>query len=162
MAETFDILVIGDTQLQAFIGELPARVNAELQAAMRDVAALLEGAVVAAEPSRTGKLRSATRPFVRENPAGVTGGVQVRGDAGKAGALEYGAHRAFSLKEHWARRSVVFGREAPSQSVLVDEYVRRANITADRFLRDPFAALQGQILARIEKALGRAASAPGD
>lgn len=159
----FDVLEKGERELQAFIGELGPRAEAELEAAMGEIAQLLEAAVEAAEPHKTGKLRSETRKFVRQTLHGWLAGVAVTGadkaDFGKAAALEYGAHATFSVREHWAVRSTVFGRAMPPMAVLVDEYQRRANISADRYLRDPFAALEGRIVEIIEAALGRVGEA---
>lgn len=166
MERTFDVLDVGERQLQAFIGALPEEVDARLEEAMAEIAALLEAAVEAAEPHRTGRLRAETRKFVHRTLKGIVAGVSVRGDDkadfGKAAALEYGAHRSFSVREHWARRSTVFGRDMAGKSVLIEEYQRRANIDADRYLRGPFAALEGRIVEILEKALGRAAAAPGE
>jgi hypothetical protein len=44
--------------------------------------------------------------------------------------------------------------------VLIDAYTRRVNVPADRFLRGPFAALEGEIVGELETALSGAAEEP--
>jgi hypothetical protein len=162
----FDVLAIGERRLQALFDGLPDRLDDRLYAAMERIAEQLLGAVHAAEPERTGRLRSETVSFVRKTATAIVAGVQVavpagdRAAHGKAAALEYGAHRPTTVAEHWAVRSTVFGRAVAPEAVLIEEYRRRVNITADQFLRGPFAALQGSIIAELETAVGEAANAP--
>ncbi|HUC70384.1 MAG TPA: hypothetical protein VMS01_04250 [Stellaceae bacterium] len=162
----FDVLAVGERRLQAFFDDFPARLDARLYAAMERIAGRLLSAVEAAEPQRTGALRSETTSFVTKTAAAITAGVAVEAPAGdkaahgKAAALEYGAHRSATVAEHWAIRANFWGRYSAPRAVLIEEYRRRVEIGEERYLRGPFAALRGTILADIEAAVGQAANAP--
>lgn len=162
MAE-FDILVVGDRRLQAFLHDYPASLDARIEARFQSFSQRLAAAVQAAEPQRTGRLRGETRPFVRRSPAGITAGVQVvaqgKVDIGKAAALEYGAHGSTKVAEHWATRATFWGRYASPRAVLIEEYQRRVNIGADRYLRGPFDTLKNEAVAEIERAIAEAEGA---
>lgn len=160
---TFDVLTVGERQLQAFFDDFPQRLEDRLYAAMTRISTRLLAAVEAAEPNRSGQLRGATQAFVDRTATGVRAGVRVTGGSegkagyGKAAALESGAHRPTTVREHWAVRSNFWGRYGAAQWVLIDAYTRRVNISADRFLRGPFAALEGEIIGELEAALSGAA-----
>jgi hypothetical protein len=160
---SFDVLAVGERRLQAFFDDLPAVLEARLYRAMEAIASRMAAAVRAAEPVRTGTLRAETQPFVWQSDAAVTAGVVVASDSkvehGKAAALEYGAHRPTTVREHWAVRSSFWGRYGAAEAVLIEEYRRRVNIGADRYLRGPFAAMEGEIIAALEAAVDEAARA---
>jgi hypothetical protein len=159
----FDVLAVGERRLQAFFDELPARLNARLYAGMERVAARLAAAVEAAEPHRTGKLRGETEPFIHQSETALVAGVIIRGsdhsDFGKDAALEYGSHRMIEV--HMRRRAGGLARRYQASSLaLSDYYERRTNIGADRYLRDPFARLRGDIISDIEGAVGQSVREP--
>jgi hypothetical protein len=133
---------------------LPAEIRAALKAKIGELTGALLLEVKAAEPHRTGHLRSMTRAFVDEGETWVRGRVRVlqsdtQNTAAAAGALEYGAHRMFPVRAHRAHLTHVFGR-ATSQSVMVSTYWRRANIREMRFLRGPAAAARPAARAQLE------------
>lgn len=159
----FDILAVGERRLQALFDGLPQRLEARLYAGMQRVAERLLAAVEAAEPDRTGKLRRETVSFVHRGEAAIVAGVTVHGasksDFGKAAALEYGSHRMIEV--HLRRRMGGLARRYRATSfALSDYYERRTNIAADRYLRDPFAALRSDIIAELETAVDQSAREP--
>lgn len=148
--------VAGDRQEVLRFDTFPELARKKLEAKIADLTARLFAAVTGAEPSRTGVLRGATVETIREGENFVTGRVSVRGDFGKAAALEYGAHRPTTVKAHEMRLTHVFGRAMAPEIVMVPSHARTPNIAEHRFLRGPLDAMRGEIVAELEAAVADA------
>jgi hypothetical protein len=149
LSPTFEI---DDRAVIAHFEQLSGRLKSGLRLAITQLTDQLLARIHAAEPYRTGRLRTATQAFVDVKDDAVTGRVRILG-AGReaAAALEYGAHRIVRVRAHQEHLSHVFDRAIDSQFVAVSAYTRRANIQAKRFLRDPAAAMRPRIQAEIER-----------
>jgi hypothetical protein len=138
---------VDDRRLLLHFEQLPKLVQKNLQTTVTKLTQELLGRVREAEPVRTGVLRSATRSFVDVTESMVRGRVRIlaTGRASRTaaafGALEYGAHRGFAVRAY--RR----------QGIAVAAYERRANITAQRFLRGSAEAMRGYIITELEAAV---------
>jgi hypothetical protein len=140
---------------------LPSQLRTALRPAITSLTQQLLQRVRAAEPVRTGRLRQATQAFVDERRDRISGKVRVLAFRGRtaprgshnvaAAALEYGAHRRFTVRAHRARLGHVFGQRRTGGMVMVEAYQRHANITARRFLRSPAAAMRPRIQAELQR-----------
>jgi hypothetical protein len=145
------------TRLSLHFDQLPDNLKAKLKTAITQVTHELLARVKAAEPVRTGRMRSRTHAYVDERPNFVRGRVRIiatghaQSLAAAFGALEYGGPGA--------RRA---GKKVPVRaysrgSGRVGAYERRQpHIQARRFLRGPAAAMRPAIKARLEAAIGQA------
>ena len=139
------------------------RAHELLKARITSLTEALETRVLATEPFRTGRLRETTVEKVfSDDPDRVAGYVRITADFGKAGALEYGSHRAITVNE---RSPAVRARQAHAgiraafsrpSAALAASYVRHTNIAEHRFLRGPLEAMRPEILAEMEQALEEA------
>lgn len=157
----FTVKVQNDTRLLIQFDKLPDAVRDRMRVVITQLTARLLATVKAAEPHDTGRLRSLTRSFVDVKQGWVRGRVRVlrtanRNTAAAAGALEYGAHRRFGVRSHFARRVVVYGRLASPRAVRISPYARRANIKALRFIRNSAAAQLPAARAALEAAIAQA------
>jgi len=149
-------VITGDRQAEARFERPPAEVQAKLRPIVDDFTARLHAAVVGAEPVRTGKLRGETASRVEERKDRIVGRVFVsaRGvEAAKAGALEYGAHRATTVKAHSEQLAHIFARFVAPFAVMVGAHSRRLNIEEHAFLRGPLAEIGPQFIAAVEEAV---------
>lgn len=140
--------------------DLPPDLQKALLARLKPVEEHMLSRVQAAVPKRSGKLFSEIRGFLDSGPDWVRARVRVvidknagasrRGnyDAGKAAAIEYGAHNSAQVKAFRRRR----GED-------VRAYQRRVNITARMFLRGPFSATRSEAEAAIRAAIADVAKA---
>jgi hypothetical protein len=135
--------------------EMPDKLKAKLKTAITRVTHQLLARVKAAEPVRTGRLRSLTHAYVDERENFVRGRVRILGRTGPNqpaiafGALEYGGpgRRSGLVRVRWSSRG----------GVRVTAYERRRpRRVARRFLRGPMAAMRPQIRAELEAAMGQA------
>jgi hypothetical protein len=149
---------INDDAVRAHIEQFTGKLHTGLRQSITQLTDQLLARVRAAEPYRTGRLRSETRAFVDDKADAVQGRVRVLGQGREhnaaAGALEYGAHRLVNVRAHREHLTHVFDRATDSQFVAVKAYTRRANIQAKRFVRDPAAAMRPRIEAEIERVVG--------
>jgi hypothetical protein len=150
----------GERQLMAHLDRLPDEIQDQLGLVVTELTKTLLTAVRAAEPLRTGALRAATRSSVDIGKNFIRGRVTIdpipgrgRGHNVAAAALEYGVHSAFKVASHNMRLSHIYNRPGTGQTVLVNAYTRRVDITARRFLRDPFSAIRPFAEAQIKLAL---------
>jgi hypothetical protein len=146
----------GDRELKARVERIPARAHDKLRARITDLADRLEARVRAAEPVKTGQLRGATLPSVKETPHKIEGKVRVSRLTKKAAALEYGAHGGAHVRAHDARLNHIFGRLVAPMTVQVQAYQRRVNIAEHRFLLGPFEAMKDEIIAELRDAMEEA------
>ena len=91
----------------------PAFAHDRLLAALQNIEARLEAAVIADEPQQKGKLRSLTGGRVYDHGNRIAAVVGVRApdqnEARKAAALEYGSHQALKLRAHAAKLAHLMG-----------------------------------------------------
>jgi hypothetical protein len=141
------IVEVDDRKLLLHLEKLPATLRTNLRTTIAKLTEQLLAQVRSIEPSRTGRLRSQTRGFVDETKTMVRGRVRVLGTAGApniaAAALEYGSHKSIAVKAYQRK------------GVAVRAYERRTNITAQRFLHGPFAAMRERALAEIKAAVNK-------
>jgi hypothetical protein len=149
-----------ERRLLLHLDQVPTRLHTALRPVITSLTDELLRRIHAAEPVRSGRLRRETQSFVDETPSKIVGMVKVVGPGGKASgsheaaaALEYGAHRRFSVRAHAMHETHVFGRASGRTLVMVEEYTRRANIAARRFIRGPATALRPLALARMRQAI---------
>jgi hypothetical protein len=151
------IFEVDDRRFVEHLERIPGRLRTALRASITQLTDQLLQRIRAAEPSRTGRLRGQTQAFVDVTDDKVTGRVRIMGQGREhnvaAGALEYGAHRVVNVRAHQEHLSHVFNRATDSQFVAVRAYTRKANIRAQRFLRDPAAAMRPRIQAELERVI---------
>ncbi len=157
-------ITLNDTGVQAHLDRLPIEVRAKLLPTIESLTQKLLESVRAAEPVKTGALRAATRSYMDSGEDFIRGkvriGPQVTGKhfAGAGGhnvaaaALEYGVHAVEHVAAHRMRLGHIFSRSS-NQFVMVNAYTRRVDITARRFLRDPFARIRPIAEAEIKRVL---------
>lgn len=142
----FKIDVKGDRALLARLDGLPDEVQAKLRPVIGALTTRLLESVRAAEPTRTGTLRSVTRASVVSGKDYIRGRIRISARPGSkngahnvaAAALEYGVHSAFTVRLRGRRMTI---------------YTRRVSISARRFLRDPFARMKPIAEAAIARVL---------
>jgi hypothetical protein len=136
--------------LMASFDKLTPALRRELRPVITNITHTLLAQVKAREPVRTGYMRSRTHAFVDERATLLRGRVRIiptgraQRTAAAFGALEYGAHARFIVDAH------------TRGGAHVRAYLRRANITALRFLRGPAAAMRPRIMAEVQAAIARA------
>jgi len=154
-------ITANDRRLALHFAELPDALAKRLRARITSLSARLLVMVHAAEPQRTGRLRSLTKAFMRETPTSIRGGVHIEGDRVgghniAAAALEYGQHRVVNVRAHSARLTRVFGHPITPETIAIRAHRRRPNIAAKRFLRDPAAQIRPIALAEMQAAVSEA------
>jgi hypothetical protein len=150
------ITVKGERETALKFEQFPKQAHDRLLATITELTGTLRGLVESAEPERTGRLRGTTGSQVSQTADRIRGRVMITADFGKAGALEYGAHRAGPVKAHAARLGHVFGRLIAPMTVMVAAHTRRPNIAEHRFLRGAEAAIAEEALAEMQEALDEA------
>lgn len=111
-------------------------------------------------PKKSGSLAQDIGSGVRQGDWGITGNVFMKRDYAKAGALNYGAHRATKVRLHmmgldhfWARKL------ADPIRVAVKLHRRTPNIAATGFITGPAAAIHDEAIAEMTAAVEEAAAA---
>lgn len=156
----------GDTgRLRVQLEQLPKQVKARLETAIRQLTNELLVRVKAAEPVRSGRLRSMTHAYVDVRENFVRGRVRIADSAHPrealiAGALEYGApgrrKGRVPVRSHRMRLTHLFGRPYRGGSVMVRSFSRkRPTIQEMRFLRGPALAMRPRALAAIRNAINQ-------
>ncbi len=137
--------ITGDRQVALRFDKFPESARVNLRAAIDASTQDLWQAVQAAAPRKTGKLAASIQKRVTESKNKITGIVNVAGDFGKAGALEYGSHRTITMK-----LSHVFGHLVPTLEVK-----RTLNIEEHNFLRGPEKDMAPAAFEKMEAALNQ-------
>jgi hypothetical protein len=136
-------LTVDDRRVMLHFDKLVPVLQSNLRTTVAKLTDQLLALVRAAEPVRTGLLRSRTAAFVEVTDKFVRGSVRVSNitpvQAAGFGALEYGAHRMISVR----------------QSIVAKAYLRRVNIAERRFLRGPAAAMRERIVAELQAAVAK-------
>lgn len=145
---------VADRKVGLLFDEFPQQLRSVLLARIAGLTGQLYASVQAAAPrGATGKLSRSIAMRVENEADYIRGAVFVSADFAKAAALEYGAHKGFTVKAHEQRLTHVFGEEISPESVEVAAYQRHANIAERRFLRGPLAAMEPEIMAALEEAV---------
>ncbi|MDB5358853.1 MAG: hypothetical protein JWO51_150 [Rhodospirillales bacterium] len=157
--------IVGDRQASVRFDTFPEKARAALLAKIRELTPKLETAVIAVVPVDKGKLLSEVHAYVDDDKNKVSGKVKViipggGAEAGKVMALEYGAHKSFTVKAHAMRLDHFWGLAVAPTAVMVAAFVRTPNIQQHDFLRGPLAAMRSEILEGFAQALTQAAGAP--
>jgi hypothetical protein len=122
--------------------------------------------IEAATPSLTGRLRSEERARLFTDEHHIKGYVDIAGakgsqDFAKAAALEYSAHGAAKVSSHSMQLDHYWANKLGAPvTVMVESFTRTANIAEHAFERGPLAAMQPEVLARlnavVEKSVAKA------
>lgn len=148
---------VDERRLEAHLDRMSDRLRSKLSERITSLTAQLLERIHAAEPMRTGRLRSETQMLVDHGEDWVRGRVRIMGQGREhneaAAALEYGAQRSFNVRAYMEKRSAVFGRSIAPEPITVKAYRRHANIRPRRFLRDPAEAMRSRIEAEIQAAI---------
>jgi hypothetical protein len=141
---------VSDTALQAHFAKLPPRLRENLRKTIADLTQEMLGRVLAAEPVRTGYLRSQTRSYVDSTEDFVRGRVRVlaTGRASRAGA-------AFGALEYGVPLQAVSVRAYARRGLPVRAYQRTTEIAARRFLRGSLDAMRSKAVAKITETVDR-------
>ena len=153
------IEITGDRKVGLKFERFPQEAHDALLARITGLTADLKDRVIAAEPERTGRLKSETRSAVEDRPNRITGRVFIGAEFAKAAALEYGAHGTTTVKAHPARLGHVFARLIEPMTVIVAQHDRRVNIAEQRFLRGALAEIAPVAIEQMKEALAEAAAA---
>jgi hypothetical protein len=138
--------------------QLPAALQVRLRAIIQTQTERLLAMVQGGEPVRTGALRSHTTSFIDAGEDFVRGRVRILNDASgkfhaRAGALEYGAHRATRVSAHQMMLGHAWGAAIEPRAVMVEAYTRQLNLPELRFLRGPFEQIRAAVLAEVQRAV---------
>lgn len=149
--------VTGDRKLGLRFEKFPEVAREALTRRITALTAELLDRVRAAEPEKTGKLRSETSSIVLSNERKIAGIVRIRtdikGEYAKAAALEYGARKSTRVKEHAMGLSHFWAKAVEPRQVMVAAYNRKPDIAQHFFLRGPLEAMKGEIFAELEAAM---------
>jgi hypothetical protein len=146
-------------RFEAFPGQLYDALKDEITSLGQELLARVR----AATPSRTGRLRSEERLRIFADPnsikaqVGINAGKVSGGEYAKAGALEYGAHRATKVKAHRMRLDHHWALKlAAPEMVMLAAFTRTPNIEEHSFERGPLAEMQAEILTRLNAVVDKA------
>ena len=152
--------VTGDRQVGLRFDAFPDALHDDLLAAIGALGQQLDDMVLAAEPDLTGRLRSETRLRIFDDKTRIKAEVDVSAEQAKAGALEYGAHRATKVGAHHMRLDHAWRRAlSEPMDVLVADYTRTPDIAEVDFLRGPLGEMSPQIIERLNAVVASRAKA---
>jgi hypothetical protein len=147
--------------------KFPAAAHDRLLATLWSLEKRLEAAVLAAEPEKSGDLKTLTggRVYDHGDRIAAVVGVNVKAssnpsfNARKAATLEYGNRGiAIAVKAHTAKLDHLWSRAFSRISDHALFYMRTPTITGRRFLRGPIEALHATALTEMKAALAAAAA----
>jgi hypothetical protein len=156
----FSFELIGDRQVVLKFEEFPQQAHDAFLERITRITNILESRVEAAEPQRTGKLRESTGKVIYDGKDAVVGRVKIGKDFAKAAALEYGAHQTTNVAQHVSRLNHVYARMISPMAVIVAAHSRKPNIKDVRYLRNPLASMQSDIMEQLQQALLEAVERP--
>lgn len=160
--DTIRIDISGDRQVGVRFDEFPDELYDSLRQEIDSLSGQLYSLVQANTPVNEGTLRSQERLRLFTDKTRITGYVDIDGGKGsndyaKAGALEYGAHRATKVSAHamgldhyWAHKLL------EPETVMVEAYQRTPNIAERAFERNSLAAMEPEVLARLNAVVAKA------
>jgi hypothetical protein len=158
MADNINIVINNERRLGLKFEKFPEEFRVKLLSAIEDLTQKLLARVLAAAPKgQTGRLERSIHAQIFNDKTKVTGRVVVGADFAKAGALEYGGTgEAFKVKAHSARLDHVFRNKLTSPlDVMVAAHNRQLNMAARRFLRDPAAAIEPEVVSELREAVNQ-------
>lgn len=163
MTDFFAVDIAGDTRAVLRFDKFPAVLHDRLFATLTSLERRLEAAVLAAEPERSGELKSLTGGRVYDHGDRIAAVVGVRtqsqSKARKAAALEYGSRGvAVTQSAHKMRLDHVWLRARMGAPVDVGTYSRTPTLRAMNFLRGPIKSLQQSALSEMRAAIAFAAA----
>ena len=160
----FDVKGIREVGLrfEQFPAELHDQIKAEIDALSKQLFAMVN----AATPSKTGRLRSQEWLKLFDDGDSIKGAVYIAGqgsgknsDFAKAGALEYGAHMPFEVAAHAMKLDHAWANQlANPLTVQVKSHPRKPNVPEFAFERGPLAAMQPEIIERLNAVVAKAAA----
>jgi hypothetical protein len=163
---TIHIDVTGAQDVGLRFEEFPDALYEALRQEIDALSIELYARVEAATPTRTGLLRSEERVRLFTDPNSIKGQVYIDagkvsgGEYAKAGALEYGAHRATKVKKHDMQLDHYWSHLlAAPETVVVEAFTRTPNIQEHAFERGPLEAMRPEILARLNAVVEKTAAA---
>ena len=166
MNDFFAVDIAGDTRAVLRFDRFPAVLHDRLLATLTSLERRLEAAVLAAEPERSGELKSLTGGRVYDHGDRIAAVVGVRtksqSKARKAAALEYGS-RGVAVAEigHKMRLDHAWLHARIGAPVDVKAISRTPTLRAMNFLRGPIKSLQQSALSEMRAAI-EAAGAESD
>lgn len=147
-------------QVEVTVDAFPDGLYGDLERKIRSLTAQAFGRIQARMPSLTGKLRSELRQRVFTDKNQITGYIDIDAPKGsqelaKAGAEEYGAHKARGLiKAHRMKLDHVWDQRLASPiTVMVSAHARPPNIAEVAFERGALAEMQPVIIAELNEAV---------
>ena len=154
-------VIVGDNRTVLRFERFPDAAHDRLFATLQSLEKRLEQAVLAAEPEKSGEIKSLTGGRVYDHGDRIAAVVGVRvtnaNQARKAAALEYGSRgTSITVSAHTAKLAHLWSRAISPISVNVPSFTRTPSITARRFLRGPIQALHDTALAEMRAALDAA------
>lgn len=148
--------VTGDRQVGLRFDAFPDGLYQDLLDEITKDTRQLFAAIQALTPRRTGKLAGEERMRVFQSKDRITGQIDIDAPKGseefaKAGALEYGAHRARGLlKTHPMKLDHFWSNKLDAPiTVMVEAHARPPNVAEVAFERGPLAAMGPEIAARL-------------
>lgn len=162
-----DAVITGDRRVVARFDEWPKDFHDALLARIRDLTSELQSRVRALAPSRTDKLKDEIISRVFDDPQKIKGLVTLEdglsgSEYAKAGALEYGAHRATRVRKHRRTITEAFGRTISPTSADIQAYSRIANIDAQIFLRGGLGDVEGDAVTQLQEVIDQSSKEFGD
>ena len=159
--DSIRIDIAGDRQAGIRFDAFPDALYDDLRAEIESLAPELYGRIQDATPVDQGDLLSKERMRVFTDKERITGYVDVSGspnDIRKAGALEYGSRgRAIKVSSHSMSLDHAWSQKLDEPiSVLVDAYNRTPNIAQHAFERGSLAAMQPEVIARLNAVVEKA------
>ncbi len=159
--DTIKIDLAGVRQVGLRFDEFPDALYADLKQEIDALSIELLARIEAATPDRTGRLRSQERLRLFTDPNRITGYIDIAGDKGsqdfaKAAALEYGAHNPTKVAAHDMKLDHFWDKKlAEPVTVLVEAYNRTPDIAEFAFERGPLAAMQPEVVARLNAVVAK-------
>jgi hypothetical protein len=154
--------VTGARQVGLRFDAFPDALYDDLKGEIDALSVELLARVQASTPVKTGALRASERMRLFADKNRITGYVDIAAGKGsqafaKAGALEYGAHRATKVSAHSMKLDHAWGYKlAAPMDVLVAAYTRTPDIEEFAFERGPLAEMQPEVIARLEAVVAKA------
>ncbi len=156
----FGLELHGELKVALRFREFPQLAHDRLLAALQNIEQRMAAAVLADEPEKTGELRSLTGGRVYDDETKISARVGVRTEDGnqarKAAALEYGSHKALTVRAHTARLAHIWARAIAQIQVNIPAYTRTPDLTARRFLRGGLDAVYGDAITDLRAAIDAA------
>lgn len=147
-------IIAGDRKIVARFDAWPDEFRTELRAVILRLTRELDGRVRASALVRSGKLRDSVTSLLREKPQRIMG--VVKADSKYAAAIEFGLHRAVSVRAHQRLMTQAFGRDISPLEVAIAPYTRVANIEGRLFARAGLQSMESEIRTELQALVDKA------